>query len=242
VLVVATPCSLILAVPVAVVSGVSRCASFGLLVKGGAVLEALARIQIVVSDKTGTVTQGAAMLVSVDASGALAEDEVLRLAASLDQASTHVVAEAIIAAAHHRNSQLSPPSRVRESPGRGIAGQVDGVWVVVGGPSFVAEQIGAVGGRTGAGAVAPGTIQWWSRSMANWWEPWCSPISCDRKRGRHWTGCAGLAFAASSSPRAIAIRWRGPSAASWASMPLLAGSRRKRRSTWCTPSGGRAPC
>jgi heavy metal translocating P-type ATPase len=159
VLVVATPCPLILAVPVAVVSGVSRCASFGLLVKGGAVLEALARIRVVVSDKTGTVTQGEAMLVSVEVSGALAEDEVLRLAASLDQASTHVVAAAIVAAAQHRSSRLSPPTNVGETPGRGIAGRVDGAWVVVGGPSFVAEQIDGAGELVGIGAAAPGTVQ-----------------------------------------------------------------------------------
>lgn len=96
VLVVATPCPLILAVPVALISGVSRCAGKGILVKGGGALEMLARAKTVMLDKTGTVTDGRAQLLETKVRNDLAAQEVLRLAASIDQASRHVVACAVV--------------------------------------------------------------------------------------------------------------------------------------------------
>ena len=87
VLVSATPCPLILAVPVAIISGISKAARRGVLVKGGPVLETLARASVLVIDKTGTLTEGRARLVDVQASDRRKPDEILRLAASLDQAS-----------------------------------------------------------------------------------------------------------------------------------------------------------
>ena len=90
VLVVATPCPLILAVPVALVAGLSRAARQGILIKGGKALEALARVKAVVVDKTGTLTEGKARLSAIVTASDLSEDEVLRLAASLDQASKHI--------------------------------------------------------------------------------------------------------------------------------------------------------
>jgi heavy metal translocating P-type ATPase len=157
VLVVATPCPLILAVPVAVVSGVSACAKLGLFVKSGAVIEALARARVLVADKTGTVTGGEATLERITTSGDLAADDVLRLAASLDQASNHVTAEAIVSAAHLRHCQLSIPTDVVETAGRGIEGIVDGSWVVVGGATFVTDRIGGRG-AFGSRPTLPGTL------------------------------------------------------------------------------------
>ncbi len=92
VLVVATPCPLILAVPVALVSGLSRAAGIGVLIKGGGALEMLAKVRVLVVDKTGTLTHGNARLTSARILGARDEGEVLRLAASLEQASSHPLA------------------------------------------------------------------------------------------------------------------------------------------------------
>ncbi len=95
VLVVATPCPLILAVPVALVAGLSRAAHFGVLVKGAKPLEAMARIQTLILDKTGTLTDGRPQIVSIDSAGEMGADDILRFAAALDQASKHPVAQAV---------------------------------------------------------------------------------------------------------------------------------------------------
>ena len=156
VLVVATPCPLILAVPVALVAGLSRAAHFGVLIKGAGPLEAMARIRTLILDKTGTLTDGRPRIVSIDVRAELAEDDLLRLAASLEQASQHPVARAVVAAARERGLGLSVPSEVTETPGEGLAGLVDGRRVVVGGGAFVAGRVGrATGDGTGmaAGAV-----------------------------------------------------------------------------------------
>jgi len=138
VLVVATPCPLILAVPVALISGLSRTARMGVLVKGGGVLEILARVRTAILDKTGTLTHGQATVARVVPAPGYAEDEVLRLAASLDQASAHVVATSLIKAAADRKLLLSLPVRTVETAGDGIVGTVDGKHVAIGGRSFIA--------------------------------------------------------------------------------------------------------
>jgi heavy metal translocating P-type ATPase len=137
VLVIATPCPLILAVPVAIISGVSRCARKGVLVKGGEALERLAAVKTVLLDKTGTVTEGRARLIDVKTNGDLSADQLLQLSASLDQASHHVVARALVAAAHERHVVLEMPSQIREEPGSGVEGQVAGREIVIGGWDYV---------------------------------------------------------------------------------------------------------
>jgi heavy metal translocating P-type ATPase len=146
VLVVATPCPLILAVPVALVAGLSRAAHFGVLVKGAKPLEAMARIQTLILDKTGTLTDGRPQIVSIDSAGDMAADDILRFAASLDQASKHPVAQAIVAAAIARGFTLALPSDVAEIPGEGVIGLIDGRQVIVGGEDFVAGRVGRVSG------------------------------------------------------------------------------------------------
>ena len=141
VLVVATPCPLILAVPVAIVSGISRAAAQGVLVKGGGALETLARIRAIVVDKTGTLTHGVARYVSSSLAPGWSEDEVLRLAASLDQVSRHVIAQALVAEAHARGLRLATPARTIDTPGEGVAGEVEGRTVVVGGYAFVLRHL-----------------------------------------------------------------------------------------------------
>lgn len=141
VLVVATPCPLILAVPVALVAGLSRAAHFGVLVKGAKPLEAMARIQTLILDKTGTLTQGKPQIVAIHVQHNLAEDAILRFAAALDQASQHPVAQAIVAQAKARSLSLPLPSDVTEIAGEGVIGQIDGHRVIAGGPSFVARSL-----------------------------------------------------------------------------------------------------
>jgi heavy metal translocating P-type ATPase len=143
VLVVATPCPLILAVPVALVAGLSRAAHFGVLIKGAKPLEALARITTLILDKTGTLTDGRPQIVSIDRHGDLSEDDILYFAAALDQASKHPIAQAIVGAAQARGIALPIPASVVETPGEGVAGTIDGRRVVVGGAGFVVAQLGA---------------------------------------------------------------------------------------------------
>ena len=141
VLVVATPCPLILAVPVAIISGISRAAGRGVLVKGGPVLETLARASSLVIDKTGTLTHGRAQLIDIHVTGRRKANDILRLAASLDQASGHVIAASLVAAAHARGLHLTVPVAAQETGGAGIEGVVDGNHVVVGGVDYVRRKL-----------------------------------------------------------------------------------------------------
>jgi heavy metal translocating P-type ATPase len=145
VLVVATPCPLILAVPVAIVSGLSRAAKIGILIKGGKAIETLARVRSLVIDKTGTLTLGQAKLVDIRVTDAATPDDVLRVAASLDQASKHIIAQTIVIAARDKGLALAVPSEVVETPGEGIVGRIDGRQVMVGGLHFIAAKVGAAG-------------------------------------------------------------------------------------------------
>jgi heavy metal translocating P-type ATPase len=142
VLVVATPCPLILAVPVALVAGLSRAAHFGVLIKGSKPLEALAQIKTLILDKTGTLTDGRPQIVSIETHGVLSKDEILYFAAALDQASKHPIAQAIVAAARADGAALPIPENVVETPGEGVAGIIIGRHVVVGGAAFVAATAG----------------------------------------------------------------------------------------------------
>jgi heavy metal translocating P-type ATPase len=137
VVVVATPCPLILAAPIALVSGVSRAARAGVIVKGAGAIEALGRARNVLFDKTGTLTIGTPEVRDVVALDAIPPDDVLRLAASVDRMSAHVLGEALVAAAKEADLALALPVDVREEPGQGIAGTLDGRRVAVGSAAFV---------------------------------------------------------------------------------------------------------
>ncbi len=132
VLVVATPCPLILAAPVALVSGLSAAARRGIVVKNGGVLERLARCTTVMLDKTGTLTVGQPEVTAIVPAGGLPPDEIVAVAASLDQASGHVLAAAVVRAAAERGCPLVQPADVTELPGQGIAGTVAGRHVRLG--------------------------------------------------------------------------------------------------------------
>lgn len=137
VLVASTPCPLILAAPVAFIAGVAQAAKRGILVKGSRPLEALSRTHTIMFDKTGTLTVGGARLVAIEAAPGHSPEEILRVAASIEQASHHVVAAAIVEAAVAKGLNLSVPSQVRETMGSGVEGVVDGRPVRVGSHQLV---------------------------------------------------------------------------------------------------------
>ena len=136
VLVVATPCPLLLAAPIAIVSGISRAAKRGIIIKGGGALEALARARVMLFDKTGTLTAGRPHLAQVVTAPERTPNEVLALAASLEQVSPHVLAASIVAGARDRGVQLRLPEGATEVPGAGISGTVEGVKVLAGTAEF----------------------------------------------------------------------------------------------------------
>jgi heavy metal translocating P-type ATPase len=137
VLVVATPCPLLLAAPIAIMSGLSRAARVGVIIKGGGALERLAAGRVMLFDKTGTLTQGRPVVTDVITAGDATADELLRLAASLDQVSAHVLAGPIVAAGHRRSLSLDLPASVQERHGYGVEGIVAGRTVRLGKASWI---------------------------------------------------------------------------------------------------------
>jgi heavy metal translocating P-type ATPase len=159
VVVVATPCPLILAAPIALVSGLSRAARSGVIVKGAGAIETLGQAQTVLFDKTGTLTVGTPEVREIIPLREHDAAELLRLSASVDRLSAHVLGEALVAAAMDEGLDLTMPEQVREEPGQGIAGTVDGRRVSVGSRAFLgsasvpAEEIAGSGlhGTRGSG-------------------------------------------------------------------------------------------
>ncbi len=124
VLVVATPCPLILATPIALISGISRSAKRGIIVKNGGALEVLSEAKTFVFDKTGTITLGAPEVMRIDSFGV--DKDILNLSASLDQCSTHILARALVAHANKENKNLIYPNKCLEHFGEGIEGAING--------------------------------------------------------------------------------------------------------------------
>ena len=139
VLIIACPCALGLATPMSIMVGVGRGATAGVLIRDAEALEALARVDTLVVDKTGTVTEGRPRLETVIDTEAPAGDEALRLAASLERASEHPLAAAIVAAAEEKDLELAPVSDFRSFTGRGVSGTVAGRTLALGNPGLFAE-------------------------------------------------------------------------------------------------------
>ncbi|WP_394163460.1 heavy metal translocating P-type ATPase [Galactobacter valiniphilus] len=139
VLVLATPCPLLIAAPVAFLGGLSRASRAGVVVKDGGVLERLGRLRSAAFDKTGTLTAGRPELVAVRPAGGAVADEVLRLAAAAEQASSHVLAAGIIAAAEARGLELPAVDGASEVATNGVLARVEGREVAVGKPAWVAS-------------------------------------------------------------------------------------------------------
>ena len=158
VVVVATPCPLILAAPIALVSGLSRAARSGVIVKGAGAIETLGEARTVLFDKTGTLTVGTPEVRDIVTRGGWTPGELLRLAASVDRLSAHVLGAALVGAAKEAELELTMPSDVREEPGQGIEGRVDDHRVAVGSRAFARssgvphEEIAAAASTTTRGS------------------------------------------------------------------------------------------
>jgi heavy metal translocating P-type ATPase len=139
VLVVATPCPLIIATPVAFIAGMSRAARHGIIVKNGGTLEKLARVKTVAFDKTGTLTHGQPELSAIHAVDGMSEDELLRLAAIAEQYSAHTLAQSLVSSAHFRGLSIVPCSDVVETTAHGLTATIDGRVVVVGKFGFISD-------------------------------------------------------------------------------------------------------
>ena len=132
VIVVATPCPLLLAAPIALISGMSRAAKQGIIIKTGSALERLAEAQTVAFDKTGTLTVGKPMVDDVTVFGKFKKDEVLGFAASLEQSSNHVLAQAIVTAATNQRIAIEKAHQVKEASGHGLSGRLGDKDILVG--------------------------------------------------------------------------------------------------------------
>jgi heavy metal translocating P-type ATPase len=139
VIVVATPCPLLLAAPIALISGMARASKYGIIVKTGGAMERLAEAQAMAFDKTGTLTRGELVVENVTTYGDLSQNEVLSLAASLEQGSNHLIAQAILGSAKERKIKVKKVKRVREVSGLGLSATVNGQEILVGRLSFLEQ-------------------------------------------------------------------------------------------------------
>lgn len=140
VLVIATPCPLILAAPVAIIGGINRAASRSIIVRNGGALEAIARINSIVFDKTGTLTVGHPQVASIRISDHADEQLLLAQIAAVEQGSAHLLARVLVAEAEARKSPILRASAIHETSGRGVRGVVDETKVAVGSASYILEQ------------------------------------------------------------------------------------------------------
>jgi heavy metal translocating P-type ATPase len=139
VLVVATPCPLLLGAPIAIISGMSRAAKHGIIIKTGTALERLASVQTIAFDKTGTLTQGVPTVDKVTTYNSFEESKVLQVAAALEQSSTHVLAKAILNEADSKKVSYRAAKQVKEVAGHGLSGRLAGSNVLVGHAKLLEE-------------------------------------------------------------------------------------------------------
>lgn len=136
VLVVATPCSLIFATPVAIISGINKAAKLGIIVKSGSAIEQVGRAEVVVFDKTGTITFGTPNVERIVSFNGITSDEILLKAASVEQLSSHPIASMIAHKGKEKFGNLPIPTNFHEISGAGVEGDVDGIHVLIGAPSI----------------------------------------------------------------------------------------------------------
>jgi P-type Cu+ transporter len=157
VLIIACPCALGLATPMAIMVGTGRGAHAGVLIKNAEALETLEKVDTIVFDKTGTLTEGKPKVVAIspaEGSPTISKDELLRLAASLERGSEHPLGAAIVSKANEQKLNLSEPANFQSTPGQGIRGTVDGKTVAVGNLALM-KQVGAVGQQNALATAQP---------------------------------------------------------------------------------------
>ena len=140
VLIIACPCALGLATPMSIMVGMGRGAMAGVLIKNAEALEVMEKVDTLVVDKTGTLTEGRPTLVSVETVGVMQADELLRLAASLERGSEHPLAEAVVSGARERGIQLAETTDFQSMTGKGVEGRVDGHTVALGNQTLFAQR------------------------------------------------------------------------------------------------------
>jgi Cu+-exporting ATPase len=160
VVIIACPCALGLATPMSIMVAVGKGAGAGVLIKSAEALERMEKVDTLVVDKTGTLTEGKPRVIAVVPAGGLAEDDLLRLAASLERSSEHPLAAAIVAAARARNLPVEEPADFRSVTGMGVTGRVGGRAIALGNAALMADQgidpgdlAGQADARRGAGAT-----------------------------------------------------------------------------------------
>jgi len=137
VLIIACPCALGLATPMSIMVGVGRGAQAGVLIKNAEALERMEKVDTLVVDKTGTLTEGKPRVVAIVAAAGFQEADILRLAASVERASEHPLADAIVRAANEKNLDLSKVEEFDSPTGKGATGKIDGKTVLLGNSSFL---------------------------------------------------------------------------------------------------------
>jgi len=140
VLIIACPCALGLATPMSIMVGVGRGAQSGVLIKNAEALERMERVNTLVVDKTGTLTEGKPKVVAIVPADGIDANELLRMAASLEQGSEHPLANAIVAEAKARNLKLANPSEFDSPAGKGVVGKVDSRQILIGNAAFMKER------------------------------------------------------------------------------------------------------
>ena len=155
VLIIACPCALVIATPVAIVSGLTSAARKGILIKGGVYLEEAARISAIALDKTGTLTQGRPVVSALRPSPGISQDDLIRIAAGVESGSTHPLAGAVLAEARRRGIHWAEPCDVISIAGSGMVATLEGKRYYAVKPEYFRERFGReAGGRAGAGPRA----------------------------------------------------------------------------------------
>ncbi len=142
VLVVATPCPLILATPIAIIGGINRAATRQIIVRSGSALERLSDAEVAVFDKTGTITEGRPRVSRVRGLDGMTERDLLRLVGAVEQRAGHLLARSLAEASREAVGTLPTPVHVHEAPGRGVTGEVEGHQVMIGSRGYIYEQLG----------------------------------------------------------------------------------------------------
>ncbi len=161
VLIIACPCALGLATPMSIMVGTGKGATLGVLIKNAEALEVMEKIDTLVVDKTGTLTEGKPRLVGIEVEQGFDESQVLRLAASLERASEHPLAEAIVAGARERDIELSDTDRFSSITGQGVSGEVDGQAVALGNLALMQAlgiEVGSIASQAESGRAQGHTV------------------------------------------------------------------------------------
>lgn len=242
VLIIACPCALGLATPMSVMVATGRGATQGVLFRDAAAIENLRKVDTLIVDKTGTLTEGRPAFDEAVAAGDMDPDEVLRIAASLDQGSEHPLADAIVSAARERGLSLSPVDDFESGSGIGVRGRVDGKVLVLGNTALMQQESVDVAELSDVAESFRIKVRALciSRWMANWQDCWRCPIPSSRP---HLKLCKSLklqGFASSWRP-AMGYRPRRQWPNAWVSTKFMVKSRLATSSIWlisCNPKDG----